>query len=359
MSNSRKTWHERYFGPQPPLTESQQAMRGPLIGFVLILVTCNIGLFFFYGHGSNPSFWVNLCVSCLLLVQNLSAMWIREGRAGIFMRTLALVVTIVGLIAIVTFVVHDFRHLELARTEPVSPTTEIIQQSEAAYAALSSYESSGEATCEKAGKIEKIQFTIRLQRPNFYRVTWHCGECSGVAWSDGTGDFSEVDGKVTKEKDRSAALWEATDYSDLYAHIIADVFFHDIGSDLKTPSLLDERKPDEAIGDTDCYVITNDTRPEYSYGGTTTYWIGKKDGLIHQHQSVMSKAFKISHMTEADWTKYLKSENKPVTAEALATLKASETRSNAQTESELPIISTQPQTQIVLNKSFSATDFTH
>ena len=75
---------------------------------------------------------------------------------------------------------------------------QVAKEAVAAYAALSSYSSSGTVVTDTAGSKTELTFNIRLQRPNLYRIEWtNSGgayTASGAAWSDGTGNYFQTGG---------------------------------------------------------------------------------------------------------------------------------------------------------------------
>jgi hypothetical protein len=91
---------------------------------------------------------------------------------------------------------------------------------------------------------------------------------------------------IPKKSDREGALSGATGISGGAAASIPGTFFKmNWGNQLGGAMQSAKRRSDEKIGDTDCYVLT-----EEKGGRTRTLWIGKQDFLIHQVENDTSAA---------------------------------------------------------------------
>jgi RNA polymerase sigma factor (sigma-70 family) len=178
---------------------------------------------------------------------------------------------------------------------------EIVNRAKDAYAALSSYSDDGKTTSTVGSTVVAPHtFTIKLARPNLYRVAWRQDSMfyvqAGAAWSAGAGDFLKMGDSTQKCSSQEAALSGATGISGGAAGSIPGTFFkmnwgNQFGPVIKSAT----RKADEKIGDTDCYVLT-----EEKDGRTRTLWIGKQDFLIHQIENVTSaEAMRTMMETEA------------------------------------------------------------
>jgi hypothetical protein len=134
---------------------------------------------------------------------------------------------------------------------------------------------------------ESVTFSIRLQRPSFYRVVWEGGLVQGgVAWSDGTGDFLRYPGNATEsQKNRQMALAGATGISGGAAATIPGTFFADGWGDVLSGAEDEHLKPDETIDQIACHVVMATMHPR---GATVTItcWIGQQDHLLHKIQTV-------------------------------------------------------------------------
>jgi RNA polymerase sigma factor (sigma-70 family) len=168
---------------------------------------------------------------------------------------------------------------------------EIANKSAAAYAALTSYSDEGK-TVSSIGTttVAPHQFTIKLARPDLYRVEWgqKIGfyDQKGTAWCAGAGDFMAMGNSTNHCSDKESALSGATGISGGAAASIPGTFFkmnwgNQFGAAMKSAT----RIADEKIGDTDCYVLT-----DAKGGRTKTLWIGKQDFLIRQVENDTSAA---------------------------------------------------------------------
>ncbi|HEX4341962.1 MAG TPA: sigma-70 family RNA polymerase sigma factor [Verrucomicrobiae bacterium] len=168
---------------------------------------------------------------------------------------------------------------------------EIFKQSKDAYAALSSYSDEGETVSTLGDtSVGSHKFSIKLARPNLYRIEWRqevfAGFANkGIVWSAGSGDFMIMDGgNVQKQGSRESALAGATGISGGAAARIPGTFFiMNWGNQLGLSTSGEKRQADEKVGDTDCYVFTSESK-----GRNRTLWIGKKDFLIWQIRNFTS-----------------------------------------------------------------------
>ena len=170
----------------------------------------------------------------------------------------------------------------LAADDPAGPAADIVKQSLAKYASLTSYSDEG-ATVSTLGKTiaKSYLFTLKLARTNLYQVVWRqAGEISGATWSAGNGDFLWMGTgfELKKCKDRENALARATGVSGGVAANLPGTFFNmSWGGLLRAHQADFTRAPDDKVNDVDCFVLTHEAN-----GRTNTVWIGKQDFLIHQ-----------------------------------------------------------------------------
>jgi RNA polymerase sigma factor (sigma-70 family) len=263
---------------------------------------------------------------------------------------------------------------------------EIAKQAQDAYDALSSYSDNGTAVTEGGG-LTTTTFNIRLQRPNQYRIDWTQTGGSytskGVVWSDGSGDYFEMGAagqektfKPQKMNDLQQALAMGTGVSGQASSTIPGTFFHQnwgdaLGIFTSGRSQLN-KAPDEKVGDVDCHVISSVIDPAKlpSQGklpsntgkvGTinTTLWIGKRDHLIHQTRTTMEGAtFTLPPESDSDIKTILERENKSVTPEAIAALRA-ELKQSMKRAQGAKYVFTQTHENIVVNRRFTPADFAH
>lgn len=220
---------------------------------------------------------------------------------------------------------------------------EIFQKSEAAYAAMTSYSDDGKSVSTLNGKTITHTFSIKLGRPNLYRVEWEeSSESAGyrstrekqVLWSEGKGDFLEMLSKVRKESNKESAFSTAAGISGRASATIPGTFFavnslNELGGSIASA----KQKADAKVGDVDCYVFTSEAN-----GRAKTVWIGKHDFLIHQ----------IRIVTSAETMKAIMAEATKRRPEIVARMPKSGYSDSTSTETH---------EHIVVNKKFSPSDF--
>ena len=266
---------------------------------------------------------------------------------------------------------------------------EILTKSHDAYAALSSYSDSGTVVFELGSQTITTTFNIRLQRPNLYRIDWTQATgtytSKGVVWSDGSGDNLQITApdfltaatgwkntdKPQKMPNMKTALALATPLSSSAASTIPGTFFNQNLGDFVEPAASGryplKKENDAKVGDVDCYVVSSamidlSKVPDIRKPGTvsTTFWIGKKDFFIHQCRTkYVEKEDSSDQALDEAIKKSLKMQNKPVTPEAVATMRPQMKAIMEQLKSgfESGVVSTQTHENIVLNQKFSPADF--
>jgi outer membrane lipoprotein-sorting protein len=216
---------------------------------------------------------------------------------------------------------------------------EIIKRAREKYASLTSYSDEGTTVAALNGTTITTAFTIRLARPNLYRIDWEQAVPSGFAnkgavWSSGQGDFLQIGGGAKKQANQELALASATGISGGAAATIPGTFFKLTWGDQLGDSVLSEKQQaDEKVGGVDCYVFTASAK-----GWTKTLWIGKQDFLIHQYRTVTSAEAMKTALAEAV-------KRNPVMSDRL------------QTPELQGSTSTETHAKIVLNQPFLNTDF--
>jgi len=221
--------------------------------------------------------------------------------------------------------------------------SEIFNKAQEKYASLTSYSDEGKTVATLNGMTITTTFSIRLARPNFYRIEWEQSNDSTftktkaqtrAVWSAGEGDFLDFTGTgAQKQASLESALASATGISAGAAATVPGTFFKsNWGNQFGRPVSSRKQQADEKVGDVDCYVFTSELN-----GTTNTIWLGKQDFLIHQVRNITS-------------------------AEAMKTLMADAAKRN-------PGILTSPQqfggttstethTKIAVNQKFLPADFT-
>ena len=163
-------------------------------------------------------------------------------------------------------------------------TPEIFKKAQETYASLTSYSDDGKSVATLNGQTFTHMFSIKLARPNLYRIEWRQNlgfyAQTGIVWSAGSGDFTVMNGINGTRKNASMedGLSSAAGVSGGAAATIPGTFFKmQWGNQLGGKVSDQKRQADEKVGDVDCYVFTSDLK-----GRTRTIWIGKRDFLIHQ-----------------------------------------------------------------------------
>ena len=225
---------------------------------------------------------------------------------------------------------------------------DIFKNAQVKYALLTSYSDEGKTVATLSGTTITTKFTIKLARPNLYRVDWQQSSVSAgftsttaseSVWSAGDGDFLEMLGRpAEKQKNMEMALSSATGISASAAATIPGTFFKlNWGNQLA--SVANEKQlADEKVGDVDCYVFSSELKGK---GGTIkTIWIGKQDFLIHQVRTVTSAAGMKAAMAEA-------ARRNPEIAARMPKMEYTDD------------VSTETHENIVVNQKFAAADFAH
>jgi RNA polymerase sigma factor (sigma-70 family) len=220
---------------------------------------------------------------------------------------------------------------------------EVFKKAQETYAALTSYSDEGKSVATLNGTTIAQTFSIKLGRPNLYRIEWEqSSESTGyksstakqVVWSEGKGDFLETFGHARKESNKESALSSATGISGGAAATVPGTFFKmNWGNQLGGSVANEKKQADEKVGEVDCYVFTSDLK-----GRAKTIWIGKQDFLIHQVRTV----------TSAEAMKAMMAQTAKSRPEIAALLQKNEIKASTSTETH---------TNIVVNQKFSPTDF--
>lgn len=178
-------------------------------------------------------------------------------------------------------------------TEPKLTRGDILRKSQAAYAAMTSYSDEGNVVATMMGTRATHHFTIKLSRPDRYRIEWEqtveanaspALKTKGSVWGDGQEHFLENGAKTRTETNMESALSSATGISGGAAASIPGAFFNTRWNHIIDPtSRIQEQQPDETLSGIDCYVFSTELK-----GRKITVWIGTSDFLIRQIQTVTS-----------------------------------------------------------------------
>ena len=224
-----------------------------------------------------------------------------------------------------------------AAGDNLSPN-QIFEKAQENYASLTSYSDEGKIVATMDDDSTITTFTIRLARANFYIIGWQQTIESlystnniqaQAVWSSGAGNFLEMGHGPQNEESRGIALAKATEISGGAAGTIPRTFFNmRWGDQLGGSGFNQTRQPDGKVGDVDCYVFSRE-----SQGRTKTLWIGRRDFLIHQIQTVIS-----AEAMQIMLAKVMNGDHEPSSAIHCFTV-------------------TETHTNIVLNKQFFRSDF--
>jgi len=252
------------------------------------------------------------------------------------------------------------------------PPKEIMKKAMDKYASLNSYADIGKYVSVRNGKTNNVStFKIQLGRTNLYRIEFEetpfpAVPTRGAVWSAGKGDFAmfgENDfgskGRIEKLPDMKSALLRAA----LAGWGAANAFFN-LGGNLKVLSIWDpnkvEKQNDEKIGSVDCYVISGTEN-----NLTRTVWIGKRDFLLHQSQTIAKAPMQMGADNaafdkefEREAKDLLTKMNQEVTPEAIAAKKAELWQAMKEANNSTTI-QTETHLDIAVNQNFSPTDFQH
>lgn len=188
--------------------------------------------------------------------------------------------------------------LSVARSSTSSvAVAEIAKKAQGKYAALTSYSDTGKIIADRDGNQSTTTFSIRLGRPNYYRVEWEQGASKGAAWSAGEGDFMLNAAKTVRMANANMALGVAAGVSGGATTGVPEMFLkgsYDVLNILARSKDVSRLKDEEA-GGVDCYVLTcampapaQALKTVKIGAGTITLWIGKEDYLIHQQRQSMN-----------------------------------------------------------------------
>jgi len=170
------------------------------------------------------------------------------------------------------------------------PTIQIFQKVKDNYASMVTYSDEGNVVVTMNGA-SLIHFSTRLARTNFYLIEWtRVGESPYITdtrgkavWSSGVGDYLQAEAGAQLENTREIALAHGANSSGGATATIPGMFFEQRWEDKPVDDLAFTvtRLANEKVGDFNCYVFTRG-----AMGATNTIWIGKQDFLIHQVRTV-------------------------------------------------------------------------
>lgn len=224
-------------------------------------------------------------------------------------------------------------------------SAEIVKKSQEAYAALTSYSDEGTSVGVMGDTVApRHSFTIKLGRPDLYRIAWQQGMGStGMVWSAGSGNFMKLYHFSTPQKaTMQRTLMTATGVSGGATGSVPSSFFNLNWSSRLSPIMFSAtRKPDEKVGGVDCFVLTKSIpgTAQTVAGTVQTIWIGKNDFLIRQVQEQVSAA-----ALKASLEQQAEKHPDPELQKAISSITGD-------------IISTETHENIVINERYSPSDF--
>lgn len=155
------------------------------------------------------------------------------------------------------------------------------------YASLASYKDEGNIFTTIGSTTVATSFTTRLARPEFYRIEWdqrsrlpYGTEDSGTqgAWAHGSGDYVQTGTGLKRQYSRDVAFSDVASTTSGGVATVPRIFFGGQGIGAPDAMISLTRLADDKIGNIECYLVSGDTES----GETNTFWVGKRDFLIHQ-----------------------------------------------------------------------------
>ena len=160
------------------------------------------------------------------------------------------------------------------------------------YASLSSYSDEGHIITTVDGVVITTGFSTRLARPGFYRIEWDRNsklldytDDTGIqgAWSSGAGDYVQMGWGLQRQYSLDSAFATVACSPSGAVAAVPWIFFDAAGSGPGQVIGL-QRLADDKVGNIECYQVAG----ESASGESKTFWIGKRDFLIHQIRTEIS-----------------------------------------------------------------------
>lgn len=156
------------------------------------------------------------------------------------------------------------------------------------YASLASYKDQGTITTTIGTTVIFTGFTTTLARPDFYRIEWdqrstlpYGTEDTGIqgAWAFESGDYLQTQSGFQRQYNRDVNFANVASTSSGGVATVPRMFFGAQGTGGSEAMMIDlTRQPDDKIGNIECFQVSG----ENASGETKTFWVGKRDFLIHQ-----------------------------------------------------------------------------
>jgi outer membrane lipoprotein-sorting protein len=247
---------------------------------------------------------------------------------------------------------------------------QILRDVEAKYTSLQSYSATGEAVSgiqmdESSSPLSSGQsqdfrttFTIKLARPEMYRVAWEQSNSvmamRGAVWADGESRHVVSPGINAQPKDTETALAMATGVSFGAAHTIPSLFFNLAGGKTIQDAAGAVLGVGETIDGDDCYVVK-----AHAEGQDRTLWISKSSKLIRQVMTVMTPKSSANgaELSDADVKQVLESIGQKATDESIRNLRNQMANAQQLAKSLKSGYILERQRDIKTNDPMSAADF--
>lgn len=215
-------------------------------------------------------------------------------------------------------------------------TKTILKQMGEKYKSMATYRSTGTMATELelSGQTmtDKGEFTMALQKPDRYRITWTKSNSmmpsmkqTGAVWSDGTDrklfiDMGPLKGGV-RQKEDGLALGAAGGLSGGVALGVPSLFFDKLKRQSTMATSIKEPKLEgtEKVGEVECYVISGPSRES----AKETVWIAKDSHLVLKYSRSLEQPEGPIEVTDEEAEQIAKQMGQEVTEESKA--KARET----------------------------------
>ena len=155
------------------------------------------------------------------------------------------------------------------------------------YASLSTYADKGQIITTVDGMVITTRFATRLARPAFYRIEWDQNSKTvdytadtGIlgAWCSGAGNFVQMGWGVRRQPSQDSTFATVACSSSGAVAAVPMIFF-DVDESGGPHDIIGlERLADDKVGNIECYQVAG----ESASGEAKTFWIGRRDFLIHQ-----------------------------------------------------------------------------
>jgi RNA polymerase sigma factor (sigma-70 family) len=154
-------------------------------------------------------------------------------------------------------------------------SAQILKKAQETYASLSSYSDTGKIISETVDYSLTNSFSIRLARPNLYRIEWG----DGICWSLDDTNYIHMNGMPVREESNPRDAISQSSVLAVPAAFLGKIYSEiNWGDNLaffaSSPEVV--RLADEKIKNDEYYVFDVKGEP------TIYLWIGKTDFLIHQ-----------------------------------------------------------------------------